>query len=316
MKFNDNADLDTSQVDDQRGNSGSGGLGRSGGGFPGLGGGRSGGIPMGRGKMGIGGMIMMLIVYLIISKVGGGSSTTGGASQLASGDQTKIAEACKTGADANNRQDCRIVGVVNSVQTFWAAEFARNGQPYTKSKTTFFTDEVQTGCGGATGAVGPFYCPADKLVYIDLSFFAELQSKFDAQGGPFAEAYVIAHEYGHHVQDLLGQSAEVSRQGNQTGPKSGSVRLELQADCYAGVWANNATSGPNPLITEITDDDIRLGLDAAASVGDDRIQQKMQGQVDPHKWTHGSAASRQRWFLTGFKSGEPSVCDTFNTDEI
>ena len=263
MKFDDNADLDTSQIDDQRGNSSGGGFGRSRGGIPGMGGGGMGGIPMGRGKMGIGGLILMAIIALIFSRAGGGGGG-GTESQLASNDQTEISETCRTGADANNRQDCRIVGVVNSAQKFWSAEFARNGQQYVQADTTFFDGDVQTACGPATSAVGPFYCPADRKVYIDLSFYKELESKFGAEGGPFAEAYVIAHEYGHHIQNLLGTSARVQRAGNQSGPTSGSVRLELQADCYAGVWANNATSGPNPLITEITDEDIRLGLDAAA----------------------------------------------------
>jgi uncharacterized protein len=235
---------------------------------------------------------------------------------LANSSIEKVAQTCKTGADANNRSDCRIVGVVNSVQSFWTDFYARSGQQYTPSQTTFFSGDVQTGCGAANTDVGPFYCPADQKVYIDLTFYKQLQDKFEAKGGPFAEAYVIAHEYGHHIQDLNGTSAQVEQSGDRQGEKSGSVRLELQADCFAGVWAHNATSGPRPIITEITSEDIRLGLDAAAAVGDDRIQAKMQGQVNPHKWTHGSAESRQRWFLAGFKGGQPTNCDTFNTDEL
>ena len=196
----------------------------------------------------------------------------------------------------------------------WIATPDYVGPDRRKAPTTFFTGQVETGCGPATSAVGPFYCPPDQKVYIDLDFYAELQSKFGAKGGPFAEAYVIAHEYGHHIQNLLGTADQV-KQG-ETGPNSGSVRLELQADCYAGVWAANATSGPNPLIIELTQEDIRLGLDAAAAVGDDRIQKEMQGRINPDSWTHGSAAQRQRWFLQGFNTGEPTQCDTFNATEL
>jgi uncharacterized protein len=313
VKFDDNANLDTSQIDDQRGNSGGG---RSGG-FPGMRGGM-GGIPMGRGGMGIGGLLLMLVIYFIANRGGGGTSSlgTGTNSRLAGSSVESVSTTCKTGADANKRQDCRIVGVVNSVQAFWAGEMQREGVQYTPAQTVFFTDQTSTGCGPATSAVGPFYCPADRHVYIDLAFYAELQSRFGAKGGPFAEAYVIAHEYGHHIQNLTGISAQVEQSGNKTGPTSGSVRLELQADCYAGVWTHNATTGPSPLITEITNEDITLGLDAAAAVGDDRIQKEMQGRVTPETWTHGSAESRQRWFLTGYQSGQPSSCDTFNTNEL
>ncbi len=308
MKFDDDAKLDTSQIDDQRGNSSSGGFGRSSGGIPGMGGG------MPKGKMGIGGIVMMLIIFFVINKAGGGGGSGLSSTGSTTGDNTQLSQSCRTGADANAKADCRIVGVVNSAQQFWSAEFKRNGQTYTPAKTTFFTDQVSTGCGDASSAMGPFYCPADQKVYIDLSFYAELQSKFGAKGGPFAEAYVIAHEYGHHIQNLMGTN-DLVKQG-ETGPTSGSVRLELQADCYAGVWASNATKGPNPYIVELTEEDIRLGLDAAAAVGDDSIQEKMQGRVTPHNWTHGSSAQRQRWFLQGYNTGEPSQCDTFNTTEL
>ncbi len=334
MKFDDNADLDTSQIDDQRG-SGGGGMG-------GLGGGRSGmgGFPMGaRGMGGGAGLLIMVAVLLFKTCAGGGGggiagvnlpnikqpgapsaqynpdgrqidpTPAGGAS--GGGD---LAQSCKTGADANRSQDCRIVAVVNSVQAYWKDTFERNNLDYNEAKTQFFSGNTQTGCGPATSDVGPFYCPVDQKAYIDLDFYAELQSKFGAQGGPFAEAYVIAHEYGHHIQNMLGTSKKVEEAGRQTGPDSPSVRLELQADCYAGVWAYNSTRGPKPLITELTEEDIRLGLDAAASVGDDRIQKKMQGRVDPETWTHGSSANRQKWFLIGFKSGEPNNCDTFSGD--
>jgi uncharacterized protein len=173
--------------------------------------------------------------------------------------------------------------------------------------TVFFTDQVQTGCGFASAQVGPFYCPVNKLVYIDLGFFDDLQAQFGVQDEAFVEAYVIAHEYGHHVQNLLG-TLERAR-GDQQGPESAAVRTELQADCYAGVWAANAVE--TGLVEELTQADINAGLDAAAAIGDDRIQERTQGQVNPETWTHGSSEQRRRWFSRGYEQGRPAVCDTF-----
>jgi uncharacterized protein len=178
---------------------------------------------------------------------------------------------------------------------------------------------VQTSCGSATSGSGPFYCPGDQLVYIDLSFFDTLKQQFGAEGGPFVDAYVLAHEYGHHVQDILGTNQQVTP--GETGPTSGSVRLELQADCYAGVWAEHAESVPTetgrPLITDITSDDVDRALDAASRIGDDYIQRNLgSGRVDQSSFTHGTSAQREKWFSTGYSSGDPGRCDTFGTDSL
>ena len=174
-------------------------------------------------------------------------------------------------------------------------------------RSVFYTGSTSTGCGGASSDVGPFYCPVDKHVYIDLGFFDELRTRFGVDVTPFVEAYVIAHEYGHHVQDLQGILEQI--RGSQQGPESKSVRSELQADCYAGVWATHAVE--TGLIEQLTQADINSGLDAAAAIGDDRIQQETQGQVNPETWTHGSSEQRKRWFTTGYQAGDAGKCDTF-----
>jgi predicted metalloprotease len=292
MRFRRRAKLDPGQVTDVRGR-------RMGGG----------GLALGGGGLGLG----VLVVYLLISLLGGG----GGLGQLqpledqqvGQGDAaSEVSQECRTGADANERQDCRIVGVVNSVQEFWDGTFERSGEQYPYTDTVFFTDQVQTQCGAATSQVGPFYCPADQRVYIDLGFFDELQSRFGAGAAPFAQAYVIAHEYGHHIQNQLGVLESI--RGDQQGPESRAVRSELQADCYAGVWAANAVE--TGLIAELTQADINDGLDAAMAIGDDRIQEQTQGQVNPETWTHGSSEQRRRWFSRGYEEGRPAACDTFS----
>jgi predicted metalloprotease len=291
MRFRPGARLDPSQVEDRRGA-----------------GGRFGGGPIAIGGGGLG--VAGIVIYLLFAVLsGGGSSIYGsldGVTQTQQPPSQSLGTTCQTGADANTRQDCRSLGAVNSVQRYWADYFRSHGKTYAQAPTVFFTDSTSTGCGSATTDVGPFYCPADKKVYIDLGFYEELHDRFGAAGGPFAEAYVIAHEYGHHAQDLLGDL----RPGSSQGADSRSVRTELQADCYAGVWARNAVA--TGYIVDLTDADIAEGLDAAAAVGDDRIQAETQGQVNPETWTHGSSAERQKWFQRGFQRGEPTGCDTFS----
>jgi uncharacterized protein len=285
MSFDPGSKLDPSQVQDRRGVSG-----------------RT--VAFGGGGLGIVGLILGLVLAF-----GGSSGSTFAANVLnqlntLNGQQvdgpataSKVASECRTGADAQRKQDCRIVGYVNSIQAYWE----KTVRGYTVVPTVFFSGHTQTGCGPASSQVGPFYCPLDKRVYIDLGFFQELQTRFGAKGGPFAEAYVLAHEYGHHVQNLLG----VLKTGGTRGADSQSVRTELQADCYAGVWAAHAVD--TGFLTKVTQADIASALDAAAAVGDDRIQPSSS----PESWTHGSSAERQRWFTTGYQSGDPDKCDTF-----
>jgi predicted metalloprotease len=244
------------------------------------------------------------VLYTVLAGGNGGLGSLGSldGQAISTGPPSTLGQDCQTGQDANERQDCRIVADVNSIQVYWSKSL----DGYRPAKTVFYTDSVQTGCGAASSQVGPFYCPADKQVYIDLGFFDELQSRFGAQGGPFAEAYVLAHEYGHHVQDLMGT---LSRAQQGSGPEGGSVRTELQADCFAGVWARHAVE--TGLIENLTQADINSGIDAAGAVGDDRIQERTRGQVDKESWTHGSSEQRRRWFSKGYETGRPAACNTF-----
>ena len=295
MSFDPDAQLDTSQINDQRGR------------FGGRGGG---GLAAGGGGLGIIGVLLYLF-----TGIGGGG---GGGGLGALEDQTygprggsgegagQLANECRTGADANRSRECRIVAYVNAIQDYWAAEYQRLGGRYRPANTTFFEGQTNTGCGGASSAVGPFYCPADSTVYIDLSFFDELESRFGASGGSLSQGYVIAHEYGHHIQNLENILDRV--RGDRQGPESAAVRSELQADCFAGVFVGNADE---TILQPPTRQQIADALSAAAAVGDDRIQESTQGQVNPEVWTHGSSEWRQGWFLRGFEQADPDACDTF-----
>jgi len=286
MSFNPNAPLDPGQVTDVRGS-------------------RIGGRGLLIGGGGIG-TVVLVVIYLLLGGNPADLTTADPGAGAPSGGST-LQQECSTGADANKKEDCRIVGYVNSVQKFWKDEFAGSGQQYEPANTVIFTGQVSTGCGTASTAVGPFYCPQDKKVYLDIGFFQELQTKFGARGGSLAEGYVVAHEYGHHIQDLTGQLQSGS---GQEGAGGLSVRTELQADCYAGIWANHAAS--TGFLQPLTTDQIAQALDAAAAVGDDRIQQEFQGRVNPEAWTHGSSAQRQKWFTIGYQQGNVSNCDTFH----
>lgn len=198
--------------------------------------------------------------------------------------------------------------VVDDVQSFWEEAFRKAGDSYVRTELVLFDQAVSTGCGSASSATGPFYCPADQLVYLDLGFFQELQNRFGAEGD-FAHAYVVAHEFGHHVQNIRGTNERVRRaqQSNPDQANELSIAMELQADCLAGVWAHSAFQDEL-----LEPGDLEEALGAAAAVGDDRIQERTTGRVDPESWNHGSAEQRSRWFRTGYDTGDPSECNTFS----
>lgn len=289
MEFNDNAKLDPSQM-----------------------GGNSGGGGGGRGPIAVGGGIGTMIILFVLSMVFGVDLTglAGGQPEQPSQSQSGgTLEHCQSGADIKKDQNCRFVAYTNSIQNYWSGEL----EGYQVTKTNPFTGSVSTQCGNATSDVGPFYCPADMIVYLDTSFFEDqLITQLGAKGGMAAEAYVIAHEYGHHISNLTGQMQQA--QSRETGPDSPSVRLELQADCYAGTWLKHAADDPSSPISSITREDVDVAMDAAKAVGDDRIQERAQGRVDRESWTHGSAQMRQQWLHTGFDSGDPAQCNTFARD--
>ncbi|GAA10792.1 hypothetical protein GOALK_014_00150 [Gordonia alkanivorans NBRC 16433] len=208
---------------------------------------------------------------------------------------------------ANENTICRIKATTVSLDEVWS-ELMPGYQP---PKTVIFADSVDTGCGAASAATGPFYCPADSTAYFDPSFFTQLR-RMGGSDGPLAQEYVVAHEYGHHIQNLTGALAKGQRMGSQ-GPRSGSVRVELQADCLAGVWAYHADNGPDALLAPISEQQISSVIQTAKAIGDDTIQGPGS---NPEGWTHGSATQRAKWFGIGYRSGDPNRCDTFATNDL
>ena len=307
MRFNPRARIDQGQIESRGGGGGLGG---------GPGGGLGGGgmrlpIPSGGGgRIGIG-TIVIILIYVVFQSIAGNNLVPGtGGDSTGSVDTTQ----CRTGADANKSMTCAIGLFTNSVQDYWSQAYEQQaGQPYQDIRTVEFSGQTSSGCGTAAAAMGPFYCPNDQRVYIDTSFMQDmLQGQLGAKGGPFALGYVIAHEYGHHVEDLLGI---LGRMRTQQGPKSDSVKAELMADCLAGMWAKSAQqthdASGQPIIEDLTQDDIARAIDAAQAVGDDRIQKESSGRVNPDAWTHGSSQQRVHWFNVGLKEGSLDACNTF-----
>lgn len=287
----------SSQIEDRRGQGGGGG--GLGGGLGGLGGMLGGGgLKAGGGIIGV----LVLLAVLFLPKLLGGAATNQAVST--GGEVTSDGNPCDD-AEINSI----LCGATEDVQAYWTDEFARQGQTYAATKTVFFSGYTLTGCGQASAQTGPFYCPADRLVYFDLEFLQQLQSQFGATGD-LAAQYIVAHEYGHHVQNITGISGQVTQQeqANPSRANEWSVGLELQADCFAGVWAHDANSRDRFESPQ----EVNEALEAAAAVGDDRIQQQSTGRVDPESFTHGTSAQRVEWFTRGFDSGNPGVCDTFS----
>ncbi|WP_248581927.1 neutral zinc metallopeptidase [Nocardioides sp. InS609-2] len=314
MRFSPKARLDTSRV----GDAGSGGA-RGGGPMriPLPGGAKAGG--------GIGTLLVIVLIFVLNQCMGGGGTglPTGGGQAQGGTDTGRMVDSeryanCKTGADAETDEDCARVGVENSLFNYWGDEAPKLGAEFVPAQMMTFSGAVSTGCGQATSQVGPFYCPPDQTIYLDTTFFQDvLEGQLDGQGGEFVEPYVIGHEYGHHIQNLLGIMGQVQ---TQKGPESDAVRLELQADCFAGVWTKAATGTTDKsgveIFAEVNQQDITEALDSAKAVGDDRIQQRSGGGVDPDGWTHGSAEQRMKWFSAGYDSGDPNSCDTFSATTL
>jgi uncharacterized protein len=284
-------------VIDRRGQSFPSGSGGSGlGGFP---------IPVGGG---VGGAILLMVIFFAFQFCAGGGFDIPGTPELGGAEEAPQGE---SGPGVEGTPAEVVDAVVDDIQTMWDEDIFRPaGRKYRDTSVVLFTDRTDSGCGAASAATGPFYCPSDGLVYLDIGFFRELDRNFGAPGD-FARAYVLAHEIGHHVQTLLGTNDAVQRESRENPSERNelSVRLELQADCYAGVWAASVYARG-----VLEPGDVDEGLAAAAAVGDDRIQQQTQGRIDPESFTHGTSEQRATWFRAGFASGDPDACDTFEAD--
>ncbi|GAB2656271.1 KPN_02809 family neutral zinc metallopeptidase [Arenimonas aestuarii] len=263
-------------------------------------------------KLGLGGVAAVVVIGLLLGK-----SPMELLGMVAQVQQQMPADTAGT-ADAppvNDEASQFVASILGETEDVWGAIFADSGSRYTPAKLVLFSGQVQSACGGASAAVGPFYCPADQKVYIDLSFFDQMERRLGG-GGDFAEAYVIAHEVGHHVQTLTGISGQVNairqRGGNVEGADGPLVRQELQADCYAGLWAHHAQRRH----AWLEDGDLEEAMNTATAIGDDTLQRQGQGQVVPDSFTHGSAAQRVRWFRAGFESGDVERCDTFAANQL
>ncbi len=305
----------SSRIDDRRGqSSGGGGLGGLGDLLnSGTGGRGGGGLPGGLGGMlkgggGIVGILVVAAVFILPKLLGGTASTTSGV--------TPASEGAAPSADASNSETCSseleqvLCGATDDVSEYWIDQLPVSfGTDYVDTQTVFFAGSTNTGCGMASSQTGPFYCPLDNLVYFDLDFLVKLQEQFGATGD-LAAQYIVAHEFGHHVQNVLGINEQM-REAQQADPSLAnqySVALELQADCFAGAWARDVSD------RGLFDDpsEVEEALNAASAVGDDTIQQKTQGRVDPESWTHGSSAQRVQWFQRGFQTADPAQCTTFS----
>ncbi|AFU03649.1 KPN_02809 family neutral zinc metallopeptidase [Nocardia brasiliensis] len=285
----------------------------------------SGGPGMG-GKIALGGGAGGLIVLVLTLLLGGDPGSilgqfTGSEEQQQTQPGTAGTPAhCKTGADANKYVDCRVVLTAQSLDAVWSSELPKQTNTrYAQPKLTLFSGATATGCGNATSDVGPFYCPADRTAYFDVTFFQELVDRFGSSGGPLAQEYVVAHEIGHHIQNQLGDIGRA--QQDPRGANSGAVRTELQADCYAGIWAHFADKTPapgggQPFLKPLSENDIKDALSAAASVGDDRIQRASNRRVNRDMFTHGDSEQRQKWFLTGYRTGQVKACDTYAAPDL